>query len=46
MKPIEMYTEKGQKFYVSFSDDPPDYKKLAKFFILLGDKDKRKSNYS
>lgn len=37
MQEIEMYTDKGQKFYISFSDDPPDYKKLAKFFIVLSD---------
>ncbi len=30
-----MTTKSGMKFYVSFSKDPPDYKKLAKFFLLL-----------
>lgn len=32
---IYMTTKSGMKFSVSFSQDPPDYAKLAKFFLLL-----------
>lgn len=32
---IEKITKSGLRFSVSFSDDTPDYSRLAKFFILL-----------
>lgn len=35
---IYMTTKSGMKFSVSFSQEPPDYKRLAKFFLLLSEK--------
>jgi hypothetical protein len=32
---IEMKTKSGLSFTVSFSNEPPDYKRLAKLFLLL-----------
>lgn len=36
-KYIQMKTKSGMKFTVSFSEDPPDFKRLARFFMLLGE---------
>ncbi len=42
---IYMTTKSGMKFSVSFSQEPPDYKRLAKFFLLLSEKpEKQNSN--
>lgn len=32
---IEMKTKSGYSFTVSFSNEAPDYDRLAKFFLLL-----------
>lgn len=32
---IELETKSGMGFTVSFSREPPDYQRLAKFFLLL-----------
>lgn len=43
---LEMTTKSGMKFTVSFSNAPPNYDILAKFFLLLADKQKNKSDNS
>lgn len=44
---IEMRTRGGLDFTVSFSSEPPDYQRLAKFFLLLSQNPKtNKSNTS
>lgn len=35
--PITMYTKSGMEFTVSFSDEPDNIRRLAKFFLLLAD---------
>jgi len=37
-------TKSGLKFSVSFSDEPPDFKRLAKFFLLISQKPEKKEN--
>lgn len=37
---IERTTKSGMKYTVSFSNDPPDYDRLARFFILLSENPK------
>lgn len=37
---IEMRTKSGMAFTVSFSSEPPDYQRLAKFFLLLSQNSK------
>lgn len=41
---IYMTTKSGMKFSVSFSQEPPDYKRLAKFFLLLADNPENQKN--
>ncbi len=41
---IEMTTKSGMSFTVSFSTDPPDFDRLAKFFLLLSKNPKTDKN--
>ena len=41
---IEMRTKGGMDFTVSFSSEPPDYQRLAKFFLLLSQNPKKHEN--
>lgn len=41
---IDLTTKSGMKFSVSFSQEPPDYKRLAKFFLLLADSPENQKN--
>lgn len=39
---VYLTTKSGLKFSISFSKEPPDYSKLADFFLLLAQKPERK----
>lgn len=40
---IYLTTKSGMKFSISFSNAPPDYSKLADFFLLLAQKPKKQN---
>lgn len=40
---IYLTTKSGMKFSVSFANTPPDYSKLADFFLLLSQKPEKQN---